>query len=452
MNSNFPNINTCSISIIGLGYVGLPLALAFANNSNNHRNKDQINRTVIGFDINQNRINNLRRNIDETQETQTDELLSNKNILFTSDTKLLSDSDVFIVTVPTPVDKAKNPDLTYLQNACKIIGQAIQKKNKVRSYKTNVKKVIIFESTVFPGATEEFCAPIIEKFSFMKLNDEFVLGYSPERINPGDKEHRLKDIIKITSGSTKESASWIDNLYATIIKAGTHKCKSIKVAEAAKVIENTQRDLNIALINELSIIFNKLNINTFDVLEASATKWNFIPFKPGLVGGHCIGVDPYYLTFKAEQIDYYPQIILAGRRINDSMANWFADKLILNMSKNNIQIGSSNVLVMGLSFKENCPDIRNTKVVDLIKRLNEYNINTLIYDPIVDKEEAKNSYSLDVLDCYPEDKNITAIVIAVAHNKFKAIDNKIWKDFIRKGIIVFDIKGILSKDINCLRI
>ena len=452
MNSNFPNINTCSISIIGLGYVGLPLALAFANNSNNHRNKDQINRTVIGFDINQNRINNLRRNIDETQETQTDELLNNKNILFTSNAKLLSGSDVFIVTVPTPVDKAKNPDLTYLQNACKIIGQAIKKQNKVRSYKKNFKKVIIFESTVFPGATEEYCAPIIEKFSFMKLNDEFVLGYSPERINPGDKKHRLKDIIKITSGSTKESASWIDNLYATIIKAGTHKCKSIKVAEAAKVIENTQRDLNIALINELSIIFSKLNINTFDVLEASATKWNFIPFKPGLVGGHCIGVDPYYLTFKAEQIDYYPQIILAGRRINDSMANWFADKLILNMSKNNIQIGSSNVLVMGLSFKENCPDIRNTKVVDLIKRLNEYNINTLIYDPVIDKEEAKNVYSLDVLDCYPDDQNITAIVIAVAHNKFKAIDNKIWKDFIRKGIIVFDIKGILSKDINCLRI
>ena len=452
MNSNLPNINTCSISVIGLGYVGLPLALAFASDNTNYRNKDQINRSVIGFDINQNRINNLLRNIDETQETQNNELLNNKNIIFTSDVKLLSDSDVFIVTVPTPVDKAKNPDLTYLQNACKIIGQAIKKQNKVGSYKKKVKKVIIFESTVFPGATEEFCAPIIEKFSLMKLNDDFVLGYSPERINPGDKEHRLKDIIKITSGSTKESASWIDNLYATIIKAGTHKCKSIKIAEAAKVIENTQRDLNIALINELSIIFNKLNINTFDVLEASATKWNFIPFKPGLVGGHCIGVDPYYLTFKAEQIDYYPQIILAGRRINDSMANWFADQLILNMSKNNIQIGCSNVLVMGLSFKENCPDIRNTKVVDLIKRLNEYNINTFVYDPVVDKEEAKKAYSLDVLDCYPDDKNITAIVIAVAHNKFKAIDNKIWKDFIRKGIIVFDIKGILSKDINCLRI
>tara|TARA_S200000501_G_C20841604_1_gene751854 strand:+ start:465 stop:1823 length:1359 start_codon:yes stop_codon:yes gene_type:complete len=452
MNSNLPNINNCKISIIGLGYVGLPLALAFADNHINYRNKDQLNRKVIGFDINQNRINNLLRNIDDTRETQSNELLNKQNIIFTSEVKLLSDSDVFIVTVPTPVDKAKNPDLTYLKNACKIIGLAIKKQNKVRSNNKKTKKVIIFESTVYPGATEEFCAPIIEHFSFLKLNDEFVLGYSPERVNPGDKEHRLKDIIKITSGSTNDSAIWIDNLYSTIIKAGTHKCISIKVAEAAKVIENTQRDLNIALINELSIIFNKLNINTFDVLEAASTKWNFIPFKPGLVGGHCIGVDPYYLTFKAEQINYYPEIILAGRRINDSMASWFADQLILNMSKNNIQIGCSNVLVMGLSFKENCPDIRNTKVIDLIKRLNEYNINTFIYDPIVDKEEAKNAYSLDVLECYPNDKNFTAIVIAVAHNVFKAIDNEIWKDFIQKGIIVFDIKGILSKDINCLRI
>ena len=452
MNSNLPDINTCSISIIGLGYVGLPLALAFSNTNINYRNKEKINRKVIGFDINQNRINNLLRNIDETQETQSNELLNKKNIIFTNEVKFLSESDVFIVTVPTPVDKANNPDLTYLKNACKIIGLAIKKQNKVKPNNKNVKKVIIFESTVFPGATEEFCAPIIEHFSCLKLNNEFFLGYSPERINPGDKQHRLKDIIKITSGSTKESASWIDNLYSTIIKAGTHKCGSIKVAEAAKVIENTQRDLNIALINELSIIFNKLNIDTFDVLEAAETKWNFMPFKPGLVGGHCIGVDPYYLTFKAEQLDYYPQIILAGRRINDSMASWFADQLILNMSKNNIQIGCSNVLVMGLSFKENCPDIRNTKVVDMIKRFNEYNIKTFIYDPVVDKEEAKNTYSLEVLDYYPEDKNITAIVLAVAHNEFKAIDNKIWKDLIRKGAIIFDIKGILSKDINCLRI
>ena len=385
MNSNLPDINTCSISIIGLGYVGLPLALAFSNTNINYRNKEKINRKVIGFDINQNRINNLLRNIDETQETQSNELLNKKNIIFTNEVKFLSESDVFIVTVPTPVDKANNPDLTYLKNACKIIGLAIKKQNKVKPNNKNVKKVIIFESTVFPGATEEFCAPIIEHFSCLKLNNEFFLGYSPERINPGDKQHRLKDIIKITSGSTKESASWIDNLYSTIIKAGTHKCGSIKVAEAAKVIENTQRDLNIALINELSIIFNKLNIDTFDVLEAAETKWNFMPFKPGLVGGHCIGVDPYYLTFKAEQLDYYPQIILAGRRINDSMASWFADQLILNMSKNNIQIGCSNVLVMGLSFKENCPDIRNTKVVDMIKRFNEYNIKTFIYDPVVHK-------------------------------------------------------------------
>ena len=452
MNSDFPDINSCRIVIIGLGYVGLPLALAFANKNINYRNKDQLNRTVIGFDINQNRINNLLKNIDETQETQSHELLNKQNIIFTSEVKLLSESDVFIVTVPTPVDKAKNPDLSYLKNACKIIGLAIKKQTEINLNKKRSKKVIIFESTVFPGATEEFCVPIIEHFSLLKFNEEFVVGYSPERINPGDKEHRLKDIIKITSGSTKESATWIDNLYATIIKAGTHKCKSIKVAEAAKVIENTQRDLNIALINELSIIFNKLNIDTFDILEAAATKWNFLPFKPGLVGGHCIGVDPYYLTFKAEQIDYFPQIILAGRRINDSMASWFADQLILNMSKNNIQIGCSNVLVMGLSFKENCPDIRNTKVVDLINRLNEYNINTFIYDPVVNKEEAKNVYSINVLDSFPNDKNITAIVLAVAHNEFKAIDIKIWKDFNKKGTIIFDIKGILSKDINCLRI
>ena len=441
-----PRFDNCKIAIMGLGYVGLPLAISFSKTKKCFLTQKILDRQVIGFDINSNRVNDLKEGFDKTNEISNEDLVSQKNLFFTDKSEDLLEVDVFIVTVPTPIDKFKKPDLNPLKKVSNLIGKIIAKrKNKKPS-------IIIYESTVYPGATEEVCVPIIESESHLIFNKDFFVGYSPERINPGDKEHNLESIIKITSGSTVETANWIDSLYASIIKAGTHKTDSIKVAEAAKVIENTQRDLNIALVNELAFIFNKLNIDTFDVLEAAATKWNFIPFKPGLVGGHCIGVDPYYLTFKAEQIDYFPQIILAGRRINDSMASWFADQLILNMSKNNIQIGCSNVLVMGLSFKENCPDIRNTKVVDLINRLNEYNINTFIYDPVVNKEEAKNVYSLNVLDYFPNDKNITAIVLAVAHNEFKAIDNKIWKDFKQKGTIIFDIKGILSKDINCLRI
>ena len=452
MNFNLPDLYNCRVAIIGLGYVGLPLALALADNQTNMKTKGKSFRKIIGFDINQKRINELTKNIDTTKEIPTSELEKNKGILFTSDIKFLSGTDVFIVTVPTPIDKAKNPDLKYLENACEIIGLSIKKQTFGKSKNENRQVVIIFESTVYPGATEEFCAPLIEKFSGLRFNHEFVLGYSPERINPGDKKHRLKDIVKVTSGSTLEAANWINDFYSSIIAAGTYQSPSIKVAEAAKVIENTQRDLNIALINELSIIFSKLNIDTFDVLEAASTKWNFLPFKPGLVGGHCIGVDPYYLTFKAEQLNYYPQVVLAGRRINDSMASWLADKLILNMSKKNIQIVGSKVLVMGLSFKENCPDIRNTKVVDFINRLNEYNIKTCIYDPLVNKEDAKNNYSLEISDDYPFEQDFSAIVIAVAHDQFKKIDKFFWQEILKKKTILFDIKGILSKDIDCLRI
>ena len=452
MSKKLPENKKCTISIIGLGYVGLPLIIEFAKKKQNLSCEEASERRLIGFDINKNRIKELKKNNDITNEVSQEELINSQNILFTSDLEDLIETEVYIVTVPTPIDKAKKPNLRPLMNACSDIGYLLKKRSEsLSARKTNTKPIIIFESTVYPGATEEVCVPIIETESGLEFDSDFHVGYSPERINPGDKKHRLSDIIKITSGSTKDCAEWIDNLYASIIQAGTYKCESIKVAEAAKVIENTQRDLNIALINELSIIFKKLNIDTLDVLEAASTKWNFINFKPGLVGGHCIGVDPYYLTYKAQQINYEPQIVLAGRRINDMMSNWVVSQLIKAMAKKAIPIGNANVLVVGLSFKENCPDVRNTKVVDIVSKLKEYNINPFIYDPIADKSETKRLYSIELESEIPNSIDFSAAIIAVSHNIFKDKNKYDWQKIINKKGLIFDLKGILEKKENHIR-
>ncbi|EFV7961618.1 Vi polysaccharide biosynthesis UDP-N-acetylglucosamine C-6 dehydrogenase TviB, partial [Shigella sonnei] len=385
----FDTLNA-KIGIIGLGYVGLPLAVEFGKKV-----------TTIGFDINKSRIDELRNGHDSTLECSNLELLEATKLTYACSLDALKECNVFIVTVPTPIDKHKQPDLTPLIKASETLGKIIKKGD-----------VIIYESTVYPGATEEDCIPVVEKVSGLKFNIDFFAGYSPERINPGDKEHRVTNILKVTSGSTPDVAEYVDQLYKLIITVGTHKASSIKVAEAAKVIENTQRDVNIALINELSIIFNKLGIDTLEVLEAAGTKWNFLPFRPGLVGGHCIGVDPYYLTHKAQSVGYHPEMILAGRRLNDSMGQYVVSQLVKKMLKQRIQVEGANVLVMGLTFKENCPDLRNTKVIDIISELKEYNINIDIIDPWCSTDEAQHEYGLTLCED-PKVNHYDAIIIAV---------------------------------------
>ena len=385
-----------TIAVIGLGYVGLPLAVEFGKS-----------RPVIGFDINAVRIDALRAGHDATLEVSKDELATADQLTFTSDPADLAAASIYIVTVPTPIDAHKRPDLTPLLKASEMIGGVLKRGD-----------IVIYESTVYPGATEEDCVPVLERVSGHTLNVDFFAGYSPERINPGDKQHRLPDILKVTSGSTPEIAEEVDQLYASIITAGTYKAESIRVAEAAKVIENTQRDLNIALVNELAIIFNKMGIDTDAVLKAAGTKWNFLPFRPGLVGGHCIGVDPYYLTHKAEAMGYHPQVILAGRRINDSMGAYVASQLVKAMLKRRVHVDGARVLILGLTFKENCPDMRNTKVIDIINELIEYDCDVDVFDPWVDKGVAAKEYDIDLL----EDIQINyydAIVIAVSHKQFK---------------------------------
>ncbi|HHE8623749.1 TPA: Vi polysaccharide biosynthesis UDP-N-acetylglucosamine C-6 dehydrogenase TviB [Escherichia coli] len=407
---------------MGLGYVGLPLAVEFGKIL-----------PTIGFDINKKRISELSNYIDNTLECTTEELKQAHNLIYSSELNLLSTCNFFIVTVPTPIDKHKQPDLTPLVKASESIATILKKGD-----------IVVYESTVYPGATEEVCIPILEKNSGLKFNVDFFAGYSPERINPGDKEHRVTNILKITSGSTPETADKVDEVYNLIIEAGTHKASSIKVAEAAKVIENTQRDVNIALINELSIIFNKLNIDTLEVLEAAGTKWNFLPFRPGLVGGHCIGVDPYYLTHKAQSAGYHPEIILAGRRLNDNMGHFVVSQLVKKMISKKIQIENSNVLILGLTFKENCPDLRNTKVVDIISELKEYNINVDVFDPWCSSEEAEREYNISLI---PEIKksHYDSIIIAVGHNKFKELGIEIIHSFGKTTHILYDLKYILPK-------
>ena len=443
-NIALPEINNSSIAIIGLGYVGLPLAVEFAKLRINQNNSSY--RTVIGFDTNIDRIQELKNGFDKTNEISKEELLKAKGLMLSSEYKDIDNADIFLITVPTPITLDKNPDLKPLINATKTVAKSLSYREK------NCNPIIIYESTVYPGTTEEICVPIIENISGLVFNKDFFCGYSPERINPGDSTHKLTSIIKITSGSNKEISNWIDKFYSLIVSAGTYKSPSIKVAEAAKIIENTQRDLNIALINELAIIFNRLNIDTLDVLKAASTKWNFLNFKPGLVGGHCIGVDPYYLTFKSMQVGYYPELVLAGRRINDNMASWLVDQIILKMIQKNIDIRNSNILILGFSFKENCGDLRNTKVNDLYKSLKKYNLNCKIFDPIVNPEDAKEFYKIKVLKKLPLNEKFDAIIVAVAHKFFKEISINNWNQLLKNNSIIYDLKGVVPRELSPYRI
>ena len=422
-------INKKVISVIGLGYVGLPLAIEFAKKY-----------SVIGYDLNSQRISELQNGIDITKEVDGKDLLMAKNLVFTNNTDDMNNASIFIVTVPTPIDKKNIPDLTPLESASQLVGKHLQKNN-----------LVIYESTVYPGATEEICVPILEKFSGLDFNKDFFVGYSPERINPGDKDHKVSDILKVTSGSTDDTAEVVDNLYGSIIKAGTFKASSIKVAEAAKVIENTQRDVNIALINELSILFNKLNIDTEDVLKAASTKWNFQTFWPGLVGGHCIGVDPYYLTHKAKSIGYDPEIILAGRKLNDSMASYVASSMAKAMIKKDIKLNSSKVLLLGITFKENCPDIRNTKVLDVICELKDYGIDVEFYDPWVNPLDLSDDHSIFFTDSLKENF-YDGIILCVAHNEFKKLGPEKIKNLGKEKSIIYDLKYLLPQNKSNLRL
>ncbi|ELK2037100.1 Vi polysaccharide biosynthesis UDP-N-acetylglucosamine C-6 dehydrogenase TviB [Vibrio vulnificus] len=415
-------LDNAKVGIIGLGYVGLPLAVEFGKQ-----------RQTIGFDINQERINELSAGHDSTLECSDTELAEATKLVYTTSLDALKECNVFIVTVPTPIDEHKQPDLTPLVKASETLGKVIKQGD-----------VIIYESTVYPGATEDDCIPVVERVSGLKFNQDFFAGYSPERINPGDKEHRVTNILKVTSGSTPEVAEYVDQLYKTIIIAGTHKASCIKVAEAAKVIENTQRDVNIALINELSIIFNKLGIDTLEVLEAAGTKWNFLPFRPGLVGGHCIGVDPYYLTHKAQSVGYHPEMILAGRRLNDGMGQYVVSQLVKKMLKKRIHVEGANVLVMGLTFKENCPDLRNTKVVDIVAELKEYNINVDIMDPWCSNDEAQHEYGLSLCEQLKAN-HYDAIIMAVAHNEFRDMGAEAIHALGKDEHVLYDLKYILDK-------
>ncbi|MDO5667105.1 MAG: Vi polysaccharide biosynthesis UDP-N-acetylglucosamine C-6 dehydrogenase TviB [Alcaligenaceae bacterium] len=410
------------LAVIGLGYVGLPLAVEFAKK-----------RSVIGFDINHQRVEELKAGQDHTLEVEPEDLQAAKYLSCTDQPEDLREANVFIVTVPTPIDEYKRPDLSPLIKASEMLGKVL-----------NQGDIVIYESTVYPGATEDDCVPVLEKFSGLKLNEDFFVGYSPERINPGDKDRRVSNIVKVTSGSTPEAAELIDQLYQQIITVGTHKASSIKVAEAAKVIENTQRDVNIALINELAIIFNRMGIDTEAVLEAAGTKWNFLPFRPGLVGGHCIGVDPYYLTHKAQSIGYHPEIVLAGRRLNDSMGTYVVAQLIKAMTKKRIQVQDSRVLVMGLTFKENCPDLRNTRVVDIIHELAEYNINVDVYDPWVDPAECEREYGIKPIQTL-EEGVYDAIVLAVAHQQFKAMGVQEIRATGKASHVLYDLKYLFDQ-------
>ncbi len=454
MNINLPDLFNCKVAIIGIGYVGLPLAVEITKVKKCLNTGKEVKRQIIGFDINQDRINDLNKDNDKTLEILNEDKKYFKEITFTSKVEDLANADIFIVTVPTPIDKAKKPNLQPLINANKTIGYVIKEKDlKAKTSKQNPPKpLIIFESTVYPGTTEEICVPIIEETSHLKHNEDFFTGYSPERINPGDKKNRLATIKKVTSGSNFDTAKWVNSFYSSFIKAGTHICNSIKVAEAAKIIENTQRDINIALVNELSIIFKKMGIDTLDVLEAAGTKWNFHPFRPGLVGGHCIGVDPYYLTYKSEELGYYPQVVLAGRRINDGMSKWIMEQIVLSMAKLNLTIGGARILILGLTFKENCPDLRNTKVFDLISLANDYGMKCTVIDPWVNPKNIKDinfEFHLEK----PLKKDYSCVILAVGHDLFKTYTKDEWESLIsKKNGIIFDLKGIVPRELKPIRI
>lgn len=422
------NIENAKIAIIGLGYVGLPLAVEFGKKY-----------STIGFDINSGRLEQLRNGKDETLEVSDEELAQAANLTYSDNKEDLKSCNVYVVTVPTPINEHRQPDLTPLVKASETIGSVL-----------NAGDIVVYESTVYPGATEEDCVPVLERVSGLKFNEDFFCGYSPERINPGDKEHRVTTILKVTSGSTPDVAEIVDQLYGSIITAGTHKASSIKVAEAAKVIENTQRDVNIGLINELAMIFNKLGIDTEEVLKAAGTKWNFLPFRPGLVGGHCIGVDPYYLTHKAQAVGYHPEMILAGRRLNDNMGEYVVSQLVKAMLKKRIHVDGARVLVLGLTFKENCPDLRNTKVVDIVNELQECGVTVDVHDPWVSSEEAVAEYSIEPI--VPEAETYDGIILAVAHSEFRKMGADKIRSLGKANHILYDLKYCLSAEESDLRL
>jgi len=417
------SLQDTKICVIGLGYVGLPLAVEFSKHFD-----------TVGFDISEARVKELAAGEDSTLECSPEELAGAERLTFSCDIEATRDCNVYVVTVPTPIDAAKRPDLGALRAASQAVGSVLTQGD-----------VVIFESTVYPGATEEDCAPVLENVSGLKLNEGFYLGYSPERINPGDKEHRLPTIMKVTAGSTPEAAEYIDSLYKMIITAGTHLASSIRVAEAAKVIENTQRDVNIALINELSMIFSRMGLDTLEVLEAAGTKWNFLNFRPGLVGGHCIGVDPYYLTHKSQEVGYHPEMILAGRRINDNMGIYVASRLVRHMVKKGISMPESRILVLGVTFKENCPDVRNTRVVDVIEELQGYGAEVDVYDPWVDPDEVMHEYGVNVMTTLPAAGQYDGIVLAVAHNEFNELGEQGFHALGKDTHVLYDIKSLLPK-------
>jgi UDP-N-acetyl-D-galactosamine dehydrogenase len=416
-----PELQSTRIAIIGLGYVGLPLAVAFSKKF-----------PTLGYDVKQERIAELRQGIDSTREVSSDELLNADNLLFSDDPEVLHNCNVMIIAVPTPIDANRRPDLTPLVYASQTAGRALKKND-----------IVIYESTVYPGATEEICVPVLEEMSGLCFNRDFFCGYSPERINPGDTAHRIMDIVKVTSGSTPEAAAFVDSLYRSIITAGTFRASSIKVAEAAKVIENTQRDVNIALVNELALIFNRLDIDTMEVLQAAGTKWNFLPFQPGLVGGHCIGVDPYYLTHKAQEVGYHPEMILAGRRLNDDMGRHIASEVIKHMLKKRIHVAGSRILVMGLTFKENCPDLRNTAVINIIRELESFGAGIEVFDPWADRDEAVRLYRVTMVE-EPAQNSYDAIVMAVAHQDFIRLEASDIRSYCREQAVIYDVKNVLQ--------
>lgn len=415
-------IDEVRLGVIGLGYVGLPLAVEFGKLL-----------PTVGFDIDTRRVEELNDHVDHTLEVEAAQLAEATQLSFSSDAEALRHCNVYIVTVPTPIDASRCPDLTLLITASQTVGDVVRPGD-----------VVIYESTVFPGATELYCIPVIERVSGLAFNQDFFAGYSPERINPGDKEHRVTSIRKVTSGSTPEVAEFVDSLYRRIITAGTHKASSIQVAEAAKVIENTQRDLNIALMNELAVIFNRLGLDTEEILEAAGSKWNFLPFRPGLVGGHCIGVDPYYLTHRAQQVGYHPEVILSGRRINDGMGAYVANQLVKQMVKRRLQVQGARVLVMGLTFKENCPDLRNTRVVDILRELSDYNVVVDVYDPQVNKAEAERVYGIRPVE-HPEADAYDAIILAVAHREFRELKAEVIHGWGKPEHVLYDLKFVLPK-------
>ena len=419
-----PAVDNIKIGVVGLGYVGLPLAVEFGKLY-----------PTVGFDLKKDRIEELGRGHDSTLEVTAEELSASEHLTFTADGNDIASCNVFIVTVPTPIDEHKRPDLKPLISASRTIGSHLKKGDYV-----------IYESTVYPGATEEDCAPILEQVSGLTVNEDFFLGYSPERINPGDKEHTVTTILKITSGSTPDAADFVDELYKSVVTAGTHKASSIRVAEAAKVIENTQRDVNIALINELAVLFDKLNIDTSDVLAAAGTKWNFLPFRPGLVGGHCIGVDPYYLTHKAQAIGHHPEVILAGRRMNDEMGSYIAERVVKMLTRRKVHVADAKILVLGLAFKENCPDLRNSKIIDVIRELDSYHANIDVYDPWVDPTEAKQEYAIDLIDTL-NPGTYAAVILGVAHNQFLEMGGQKIRDLCSNNGVVFDVKSVLDEAI-----